>query len=51
MDNGGDQRQWDWSLGLGEGGERVSCIGVFLAEEHGEGVEAQCGEEGTVRRG
>jgi hypothetical protein len=51
MGDGGDRRQWDWSLGLGEGGARVSYIGVFLAEGHGEGVEAQCGGEGTVQRG
>jgi hypothetical protein len=51
MGDGGDRRQWDWSLGLGEGGARVSYIGGFLAEGHGEGVEAQCGGEGTVQRG
>jgi hypothetical protein len=49
MGDGGDRRPWGVQL------ERVSCIG-FLAEsepseEHGEGVEARCGGEGTVRRG
>jgi hypothetical protein len=46
-----DRRQWDWNLGLGEGGARVSCIGFFLSRGTRGGVEAQCRGEGTLRRG
>jgi hypothetical protein len=45
MGDGGDRHQWDWSLGLGEGGERVSCIRVFLSG----GTQGGGGD--AVRRG
>jgi hypothetical protein len=56
MGDGGDRRLMGLESRVRRGWGRVSCIRVFLAEsepseEHGEGVEARCGGEGTVRRG
>jgi hypothetical protein len=58
MGDGGDRRPWAMAATdvHGASNGRGFPVSVFLAEsepseEHGEGVEARCGGEGTVRRG